>query len=99
MGRADWDLVAKHPNRYKTMVPKRDTVATEGVKIKTGETTVATWLPPGHTPGTLPYTLTVLNRGEPVNAAYSGGTAFNFVNNTPDPASRISKPISTCRST
>ena len=33
MGRADWDLVAKHPNRYKTMVPKRDIVATDGMKI------------------------------------------------------------------
>jgi len=27
----------------------------------------------------------VLDRGKPVNVAYSGGTAFNFVNNTPDP--------------
>ena len=31
------------------------------------------------------YTFTVLDRGNPVNVAYSGGTAFNFVNNTPDP--------------
>ncbi len=31
------------------------------------------------------YTFTVLDRGKPVNVAYSGGTAFNFVNNTPDP--------------
>jgi len=43
------------------------------------------WLTPGHTPGTLSYTFTVLDRGRPVNVAYSGGTAFNFVNNTPDP--------------
>src|SRR5437870_5820767 len=28
MGGPDWDLVAKHPNRYKTMAPKRDIVAT-----------------------------------------------------------------------
>ena len=26
-----------------------------------------------------------MDRGKPVNVAYSGGTAFNFVNNTPDP--------------
>ena len=31
------------------------------------------------------HTFTVLDRGKPVNVAYSGGTAFNFVNNTPDP--------------
>ena len=85
MGGPDWDLVAKYPNRYKTMAPKRDIVATDGMKITLGDTTVTIWLTPGHTPGTLSYTFTVLDRGKPVNVAYSGGTAFNFVNNTPDP--------------
>jgi metallo-beta-lactamase class B len=85
MGGPDWDLVAKYPNRYKTMAPKRDIVATDGMKITLGDTTVIIWLTPGHTPGTLSYTFTVLDRGRPVNVAYSGGTAFNFVNNTPDP--------------
>jgi metallo-beta-lactamase class B len=85
MGGADWDLVEKYPNRYKTMSPKRDIVATDGMKITLGDTTVTTWLTPGHTPGTLSYTFTVLDRGKPVNVAYSGGTAFNFANNTPDP--------------
>jgi metallo-beta-lactamase class B len=85
MGGPDWDLVEKYPNRYKTMAPKRDIVATDGVKITLGEATVTIWLTPGHTPGTLSYTFTVLDRGKPVNVAYSGGTAFNFVNNTPDP--------------
>jgi metallo-beta-lactamase class B len=85
MGGPDWDLVAKYPNRYKTMAPKRDIVATDGMKITLGDTTVTIWLTPGHTPGTLSYTFTVLDRGRPVNVAYSGGTAFNFVNNTPDP--------------
>ena len=85
MGGPDWDSVAKYPNRYKTMAPKRDIVATDGMKITLGETTVTLWLTPGHTPGTMSYTFTVLDRGKPVNVAYSGGTAFNFVNNTPDP--------------
>ena len=84
MGGPDWDLVEKFPNRYKTMAPKRDIVATDGMKITLGDTTVTTWLTPGHTPGTLSYTFTVLDRGKPVNVAHSGGTAFNFVNNTPD---------------
>ena len=81
------------------MAPKRDIVATDGMKITLGDTTVTIWLTPGHTPGTLSYTFTVLDRGKPVNVAYSGGTAFNFVNNTPDPASRTSRPISTLKST
>ncbi|HZR68246.1 MAG TPA: MBL fold metallo-hydrolase [Burkholderiales bacterium] len=85
MGGPDWDLVERHPNRYKTMAPKRDIVATDGMKITLAGTTVTVWLTPGHTPGTLSYTFTVHDRGRPVNVAYSGGTAFNFVNNTPDP--------------
>jgi metallo-beta-lactamase class B len=85
MAGPDWDLVEKYPNRYKTMAPKRDIVATDGMKITLGDTTVSIWLTPGHTPGTISYTFTVLDRGKPVNVAYSGGTAFNFVNNTPDP--------------
>jgi metallo-beta-lactamase class B len=88
MGGPDWDTVAKYPNRYKTMAPKRDIVATDGMKITLGDTTVTTWLTPGHTPGTLSYTFSVRDRGRVVNVAYSGGTAFNFVNNTPDPGIR-----------
>lgn len=85
MGAPDWDWVEKYPNRYKTMAPKRDIVATDGMQITLGGATVTIWLTPGHTPGTMSYTFTVLDRGKPVNVAYSGGTAFNFVNNTPDP--------------
>jgi metallo-beta-lactamase class B len=85
MGGPDWDWVEKYPNRYKTMAPKSDIVATDGMKITLGGTTVTIWLTPGHTPGTMSYTFTVLDHGKPVNVAYSGGTAFNFVNNTPDP--------------
>ena len=85
MGGPDWEWVEKYPNRYKTMAPKRDIVATDGMKITLAGSTVTIWLTPGHTPGTMSYTFTVLDRGKPVNVAYSGGTAFNFVNNTPDP--------------
>ena len=85
MGAPDWRLVETYPNRYKTMAPKRDIVATDGMKITLGDTTVTLWDTPGHTPGTLSFTFPVRDNGRPVNVAYSGGTAFNFVNNTPDP--------------
>ena len=88
MGGPDWDQVARFPNRYKTMSPKRDIVATDGMKITLGGETVTVWLTPGHTPGTISYTFPVLDRGKRLNVAYSGGTAFNFVNNTPDPGIR-----------
>src|SRR6266850_695111 len=63
MGAPDWDTVEKYPNRYKTMAPKRDIVATDGMKITLGGRTVTIWLTPGHTPGTLSYTFTALDRG------------------------------------
>ena len=85
MGGADWDLVETYPNRYTSMAPKRDIVATDGMKITLGDTTVTLWETPGHTPGTLSYTFRAFDQDRPVNVAYSGGTAFNFVNNTPDP--------------
>ena len=85
MGAPDWDSVARFPNRYKTMAPRRDIVATDGMQITLGGSTVTLWLTPGHTPGTLSFTFPVLDRGRTVNVAYAGGTAFNFVNNTPDP--------------
>jgi len=85
MGGPDWDLVETYPNRYATMAPTRGIVATDGMELRLGNTTVNIWETPGHTPGTLSYTFTVFDNGRPVNVAYSGGTAFNFVNNTPDP--------------
>jgi metallo-beta-lactamase class B len=88
MGAPDWDTVAKYPNRFKTMAPKKDIVATDGMTITLGGTAVTIWHTPGHTPGTLSYTFTVSDRGRPVSVAYSGGTAFNFVNNRPDPGIR-----------
>ena len=88
MGGPDWELVETYPNRYATMAPMRDIVATDGMEIRLGDTTITVWETPGHTPGTLSYTFTVFDNGRPINVAYSGGTAFNFVNNTPDPGIR-----------
>ena len=88
MSDADWSLVERYPNRYKTMAPKRDVVAGDGTKFTLGDTTVTTWSTPGHTPGTLSFTFQVRDNGRPVTVAYSGGTAFNFANNTPVPGIR-----------
>ena len=88
MGAADWNTVERYPNRYRSMAPRRDIVAADGMEITLGDMTVTLWETPGHTEGTLSYTFTVLDDGRPVNVVYSGGTAFNFVNNTPDPGIR-----------
>ena len=84
MGGPDWDMVEKYPKRYKTMAPKRNITATDGMKLTLGDTTVNIWLTPGHTPGTLSYTFTAFDHGRPVQVAYSGGTAFNFPTNPPE---------------
>jgi metallo-beta-lactamase class B len=88
MGAPDWDLVERYPTRYTGMAPRRDVVATDGMRLTLGDVSVDIWETPGHTPGTLSYTFTVRDQGRPVTVAYSGGTAFNFVNDTPDPGIR-----------
>ena len=88
MGGPDWDDVEKHPNRFKTMAPKREIVATDGMKITLGGKTVTLWLTPGHTRGTVSFTTTVLDRGKPVNIVSSAGVATSFINAVPDPGIR-----------
>ena len=78
MSEPDWALVEKLPNRFKTMAPKRDVVATDGMKLTLGESTVNIWFTPGHTDGTISFTFQVLDRGRPVNVVYSGGTALVY---------------------
>lgn len=52
MSAADWDVLAKsdEPNEIK---PKKDIVATDGMKVTLGDTTLTLYLTPGHTPGTI----------------------------------------------
>lgn len=78
MSAPDWDLVEKVPNRFKTMAPKRDIVATDGMKLTLGESTVNIWFTPGHTDGTTSFTFQVLDRRRPLNVVYSGGTALVY---------------------
>lgn len=84
MSAPDWDLVEKVPDRFKTMAPKRDIVASDGMKITLGEATVSIWFTPGHTDGTNSFTFQVQDRGKPVNVVYSGGTALVYEWKLPD---------------
>ncbi|MDB5927547.1 MAG: hypothetical protein JWN13_6483, partial [Betaproteobacteria bacterium] len=84
MSGPDWDLVEKVPNRFKSMAPKRDIVATDGMKLTLGESTVNIWFTPGHTDGTISFTFQVLDRGRPVNLVYSGGTALVYEYHLPE---------------
>jgi metallo-beta-lactamase class B len=80
MGGADWDAVEKSVNQFPDGKPKRDIVASDDQAITLGDTSVTLVLTPGHTPGTVSMLFEVKDAGRPLTVAYSGGTAFNFVN-------------------
>ena len=77
---ADWDLIEGSLYGYPTGKPKRDIVATDGMKITVGDRTVTLYLTPGHTPGTISGIFGVHDQGKPLTVVYSGGTEFNFPN-------------------
>jgi metallo-beta-lactamase class B len=83
MGGPDWEMIEKSVNQYPHGKPRRDIVATDGQKVSVGDASVTIVPTPGHTPGTLSMLFTVKDHGKPLTVAYSGGTAFNFVNDVP----------------
>ncbi len=52
LSEADWDVMAKsnEPNEIKA---KKDMVATDGMKLTLGDTTLTLYITPGHTPATI----------------------------------------------
>jgi metallo-beta-lactamase class B len=76
LGAEDWDLL----DRSSGTKPKRDMVATDGMKLTLGDTTLTLYKTPGHTLGTISTLVPVKDRGTSHLAAYWGGTAFNWVN-------------------
>src|SRR6266849_2139013 len=80
MGAGDWDMVDQSVNGFPNGKPKRDMVATDGMKITLGGRTVTIHLTPGHTPGTISGIFQVHDHGKPLTVVYSGGTEFNFPN-------------------
>jgi metallo-beta-lactamase class B len=83
LGAPDWDAIEKSQNQYPNGKPKRDIVAADGQTITLGDVSVKLVATPGHTPGTLSMIFQVKDRGRPLTVAYSGGTAFNFINDKP----------------
>ncbi len=77
MGAPDWDAITR-ANDMPGGVPKRDMVATDGMKVTLGEETVTIYLTPGHTLGTLSMLFPVKDYGKTLEVAYSGGMGFNF---------------------
>lgn len=82
MSEADWDL---YENSNAPEKASRDIVATDGMEITLGNSTVKVFITPGHTHGTISTLLPVHDNGEPHVAAVWGGTLFNFRDNPDDP--------------
>src|SRR5215468_2171125 len=83
MGAGDWDLIDESVNGFPNGKPKRDIIATDGMKITLGGRTVTIYLLPGHTTGAISGIFQVHDHGKPLTVAYSGGTEFNFENDVP----------------
>jgi metallo-beta-lactamase class B len=76
---ADWDLLDKSSGSR----PRRDMVATDGMQLTLGDTTLTLYLTPGHTLGTISTLIPVKDHGTPHLAAEWGGTAFNWSRGSP----------------
>jgi metallo-beta-lactamase class B len=76
---ADWDLL----DRSSGVKPRRDVVATDGMKLTLGDTTLTLYITPGHTLGTLSTLIPVKDNGVPRLVAEWGGTAFNWMGGSP----------------
>jgi metallo-beta-lactamase class B len=75
MSAADYDLLDRQNPPWK---PKRDMVATDGMKVTLGDTTLMLYLTPGHTDGTISTIIPLRDGKEKHVAAAWGGTLFNF---------------------
>ena len=76
----DWDLLDRSRNNPNAQpAPRRDMVATDGMKLTLGDTTITMYITPGHTLGTISTLIPVKDKGQSHLAAAWGGTAFNWV--------------------
>jgi len=80
MSAADYDLLDQQNPPWK---PKRDMVATDGMKVTLGDTTLTLYLTPGHTDGTVSTIIPLRDGNQKHVAAAWGGTLFNFGANRP----------------
>jgi metallo-beta-lactamase class B len=77
MSAADWDVI----DRLNGTKPARDSalssVATDGLRLTLGDTTITLYITPGHTPGTLSVVMPVRDGGRTHTVALWGGTGLN----------------------
>jgi metallo-beta-lactamase class B len=84
MSAADWELYEGSTSQGEIKAT-RDIVATDGMEVRLGDTTLRVHLTPGHTLGTMSTIIPVRDNGQPHVAALWGGTLFNFRGSPDDP--------------
>ena len=76
-GEGDWPSVLARTGPHATRFgPQND--GTDGRVIRVGDVQVQIVTMPGHTPGTLSFLFEFKHHGQPIRAAYVGGTAIPF---------------------
>jgi len=77
MSAADWDFSAKAAPKYgQDPPPRRDMVITDGQKLTLGDETLALYITPGHTPGTVSFVIPVKDHGKAHTVTLFGGSSF-----------------------
>jgi len=77
MSEADWDLVANDNNPVE-LKPSKDVVATDGMELTLGDTTLTLYITPGHTPGTISTLIPVRDGDQWHLASIWGGNSFGI---------------------
>jgi metallo-beta-lactamase class B len=81
LGAADWETLAAMkagsgplPKGWRENIPDRDLTVTDGETLTVGDTSIAFYVTPGHTAGTLSMIIPVTDHGKPHVVAMFGGT-------------------------
>jgi metallo-beta-lactamase class B len=77
LSEADWNVIANdyYPASAK---PKKDMVATDGMKLTLGDTTLTLYITPGHTPGTISTLIPLKDGNQTHLGSIWGGMTFGF---------------------
>jgi len=76
MSEADWNFMEKDETPADKK-PKRDMVATDGMKLTLGDTTLTMYITPGHTPGTISTLIPVRDGNQKHLASIWGGSGLS----------------------
>ncbi len=77
LSETDWDLI-EQDRAPEDVKPRRDIVATDGMEVTLGNTTVQLYITPGHTPGTISALIPLRDGSRSHLGTIWGGNNFGF---------------------